>query len=114
MNYCKEKHSNRLIKKCVSGIRLIPIWLPIGIALLLVIPLLIFDKGSSGSSVIEDLLLLISLTLLVIAGILIIIRREIPRLGLPSIKGIFAVIGGIMMVFVTTFLILLVLIDILK
>jgi hypothetical protein len=42
------------------------------------------------------ILFLVSLT-----GILAIIRREVPRLGLPSIKGPVAVIEGVLVVIVT-------------
>jgi hypothetical protein len=49
-----------------------------------------------------------------LSGILSIIRREIPRLGLPSIKGLSAIIIGIMVVIVTSFSMLLLLIEMVK
>lgn len=106
----------KLPPKDQTGLSSIPVVLPVAIAtFILIILLIIINRGdTSKASTAEYLLLLTCLGLFNFSGILVIVRREVPRLGLPSTKGLGAVIQGIMVVIVTSFSMLLLLIEMLK
>ena len=105
----------KLPPKGHAGLSSIPVFLPVAIATFILIILLIINRrDTSKDSTAEYLLLLTCLGLFNFSGILTIIRREVPRLGLPSTKGLGAVIQGIMVVIVTSFSMLLLLIEMLK
>jgi len=97
------------------GLKSIPVYLPTFIACIIIIIISILkEENASKQSTFMYLLLLLSQFLFCLSGILSIIRREIPRLGLPSIKGLSAIIIGIMVVIVTSFSMLLLLIEMVK
>jgi len=116
MDENKETNTKeKLPQKGHTGLSSIPVFLPVAIATFLLIILLIINRrDTSKESTAEYLLLLTCLGLFNFSGILVIVRREVPRLGLPSTKGLGAVIQGIMVVIVTSFSMLLLLIEMLK
>lgn len=116
MDENKENNSKeQLSQKGHTGLSSIPVFLLAIIAAFILIIILIINHGvASKESTVNYLLLLICFGLINCSGILAIIRREVPRLGLPSTKGLGAVIQGIMLVIVTSFVMLLLLIEMLK
>ena len=112
-NHKEDNSKNKSLRRHLSTIKTIPVFLPTFIAALFIF-LGILSRGGDLSiqSTFGDICLLLSLFLFSLTGVLAIIRREMPRLGLPSIKGWGAIVEGVLIIIITTVGMLLLLIDI--
>lgn len=113
--YEDNNKKNKPAEKCLSRILTIPVFLPIYIAaFLIVLNVLVRGGDLSKESTFGDLCILLSLFLFSLSGVLVIIRKEVPRFGLPSIKGWVAVVEGVFFVIVTTIAMLTFLVELIR
>lgn len=114
-DYEDNNKRNKPALKCISRLKTIPVLLPTFIAVLLIVLSILARGGNlSKESTFGDLCILFSLFLFSFSGVLAIIRKEVPRLGLPSIKGWVAVVEGVFFVIVTTIAMLVFLIEMIR
>mgnify|MGYP000870047468 FL=1 len=114
MNEINPKNKLTLRSR-VSRLRTIPVFFPAFIAgLLIVLNILVRGGNLSKESTFGDLCILLSLFLFSLSGVLVIIRKEVPRLGLPSIKGWVAVVEGVFFVIITTIAMLVFLVELIR
>ena len=96
--YIMKKSS---LKEIIIGFN--PIALQISFVGVLLLYLQIIGEDSSKYPILTTIFVFLALGLLGLSGVIIIIRKEYPRSGFPPVKGVFAIISGVLTLLLVIF-----------